>query len=86
MQPVVDSAWLTSQRDRVVLADVRWYLDGRSGRDAYAGGHLPGAVFVDLDRLLAAEPSPERGRHPLPVRAHTGEADPSTLPPRRDPE
>ena len=66
MQPVVDSAWLTSQRDRVVLADVRWYLDGRSGRDAYAGGHLPGAVFVDLDRLLAAEPSPERGRHPLP--------------------
>ena len=30
------------------LADVRWYLDGRSGRASYEGGHLPGAVFVDL--------------------------------------
>ena len=50
----------------VVLADVRWYLDGRSGRDAYEGGHLPGAVFVDLDAVLAADPSTGGGRHPLP--------------------
>jgi thiosulfate/3-mercaptopyruvate sulfurtransferase len=65
--PVVDRAWL---RDRdVVLADVRWYLDGRSGRAAYDAGHLPGAVFVDVDRDLAAphgsRPS-TAGRHPLP--------------------
>jgi thiosulfate/3-mercaptopyruvate sulfurtransferase len=45
---------------------VRWYLDGRSGREAYERGHLPGAVFVDVDRWLAAPGSPERGRHPLP--------------------
>jgi thiosulfate/3-mercaptopyruvate sulfurtransferase len=64
--PVVDADWLTAHADDVVLADVRWYLDGRSGRDAYEGGHLPGAVFVDLDRWLAAEPSPAQGRHPLP--------------------
>ena len=32
-----------------VLCDVRWYLDGRSGLEAYEAGHLPGAVFVDLD-------------------------------------
>ena len=63
--PVVASAWLASHPD-AVLADVRWYLDGRSGRQAYAAGHLPGAVFVDLDRWLAAPASPERGRHPLP--------------------
>jgi thiosulfate/3-mercaptopyruvate sulfurtransferase len=50
----------------VVLADVRWYLDGRSGRAAYDAGHLPDAVFVDLDRWLAAHGSPEAGRHPLP--------------------
>ena len=30
-----------------VFADVRWYLDGRSGRSAWLSGHLPGAVFVD---------------------------------------
>jgi thiosulfate/3-mercaptopyruvate sulfurtransferase len=50
----------------VVLADVRWYLDGRSGLDAYDQGHVPGAVFVDLNRWLAGPPSPAGGRHPLP--------------------
>jgi thiosulfate/3-mercaptopyruvate sulfurtransferase len=49
-----------------VLADVRHYLDGRSGRAAYDGGHLPGAVFVDMDTVLASPPSAAEGRHPLP--------------------
>jgi thiosulfate/3-mercaptopyruvate sulfurtransferase len=66
IDPVVDHDWLRAHGDRVILADVRWYLDGRSGRAAYGNGHLPGAVFVDLDRVLAAPPSPARGRHPLP--------------------
>jgi thiosulfate/3-mercaptopyruvate sulfurtransferase len=64
--PVVSQEWWQEHRDEVVLADVRWYLDGRSGRAAYDAGHLPGAVFVDLDRWLAAEASPAEGRHPLP--------------------
>lgn len=64
--PVVDQAWWQAHRDCVVLADVRWYLDGRSGRAAYGAGHLPGAVFVDLDRWLAAHATPADGRHPLP--------------------
>jgi thiosulfate/3-mercaptopyruvate sulfurtransferase len=64
--PFVDAAWLAEHRDDVVLADVRWYLDGRSGRAEYEAGHLPGAVFVDLDRHLAAPGSPQEGRHPLP--------------------
>jgi len=64
MRPVVDQAWI--EQRQVVLADVRWYLDGRSGRAAYDEGHLPGAVFVDVDRRLAGDPSPEAGRHPLP--------------------
>ena len=63
---MVSAAWWRQYRDEVVLADVRWYLDGRSGRAAYDAGHLPGAVFVDLDRWLAAPPSPAQGRHPLP--------------------
>ena len=53
----------------VVIVDSRWYLDGRSGADAHAAGHVPGAVFVDLDRSLAGAPSPAAGRHPLPEPA-----------------
>ncbi|MHA5054144.1 sulfurtransferase [Streptomyces sp. SD15] len=49
-----------------VLLDVRWALGDPHGRDHYADGHLPGAVYVDLDTELAAGPSPEGGRHPLP--------------------
>jgi thiosulfate/3-mercaptopyruvate sulfurtransferase len=64
--PFVDAAWLAGHREDVVLADVRWYLDGSSGRAGYEAGHLPGAVFVDLDAHLASPPSPEAGRHPLP--------------------
>jgi thiosulfate/3-mercaptopyruvate sulfurtransferase len=64
--PVVSADWLAQHAGDVVLADVRWYLDGRSGRDAYRRGHLPGAVFIDLDTVLAGTPSPEAGRHPLP--------------------
>lgn len=63
---VVDLAWLTEHPD-AVLADVRWYLDGRSGMDAYANGHLPGAVWVDMNTTLAGPPSAAAGRHPLPT-------------------
>jgi thiosulfate/3-mercaptopyruvate sulfurtransferase len=64
MRPVVDLAWI--EQRRVVLADVRWYLDGRSGRAAYDEGHIPHAVFVDLERWLSGPASPAQGRHPLP--------------------
>jgi thiosulfate/3-mercaptopyruvate sulfurtransferase len=66
LPPFVDADWLAEHRDDVVLADVRWYLDGRSGAEAFAAGHLPGAVFVDLERWLAAPGDDEGGRHPLP--------------------
>jgi thiosulfate/3-mercaptopyruvate sulfurtransferase len=69
IDPVVDAAWLRVHRDGVVVADVRWYLDGRCGLAAYDGGHLPGAVFVDLDRVLSRPHAPEEGRHPLPEPA-----------------
>jgi thiosulfate/3-mercaptopyruvate sulfurtransferase len=65
-EPVVDARWLDEHRDDVVLVDCRWYLDGRSGRDEYREGHLPGAVYIALDQWLADRGSPERGRHPLP--------------------
>ncbi|WP_405475345.1 sulfurtransferase [Streptomyces sp. NBC_00009] len=49
-----------------VVLDARWALGDPHGRDHYAEGHIPGAVYVDLDTELAAPPSPEGGRHPLP--------------------
>src|SRR4029077_11728006 len=54
-----------------VLLDVRWRLAGSPGPPgivAYRAGHLPGAVFVDLDRDLSGAPGPG-GRHPLPEAA-----------------
>ena len=48
-----------------VLLDVRWRLGGPPGIESYRRGHLPGAVFADLDRDLAGPPGPA-GRHPLP--------------------
>ncbi|WP_369138819.1 sulfurtransferase [Modestobacter versicolor] len=49
-----------------VLLDVRWQLGRTDGREQYRAGHLPGAVFVDLETELAAPGSPAEGRHPLP--------------------
>ena len=51
---------------RVTVLDVRWRLGGPPGRELYDAGHVPGAVFTDLDRDLAAPPGPD-GRHPLPA-------------------
>lgn len=53
----------------VVLLDVRWALGDPQGHQHYLHGHLPGAVFVDLDTELAAPASPQAGRHPLPAIA-----------------
>ncbi|MFB7916166.1 sulfurtransferase [Streptomyces sp. NPDC056061] len=48
-----------------VLLDVRWQQGGPHGRPDYEAGHIPGAVFVDLDTDLAG-PAGRGGRHPLP--------------------
>lgn len=64
--PIVDVEWWREHAASVVTADVRFYLDGRSAREAFERGHLPGAVFVDLDRWLARHGDPSEGRHPLP--------------------
>ncbi|WP_194821893.1 sulfurtransferase [Micromonospora sp. S-DT3-3-22] len=51
--------------DAPTLLDVRWRLAGPPGRADYVAGHLPGAVFVDLDTDLCGPPG-AAGRHPLP--------------------
>ncbi|WP_411076417.1 sulfurtransferase [Streptomyces sp. cmx-4-7] len=68
MKPIISASELLSESagDRPpVLLDVRWALGGPPGRPAYEAGHLPGAVYVDLDTELAGPPG-SGGRHPLP--------------------
>jgi len=50
-----------------VVVDCRFDLgDPDAGRRVYEADHIPGAVFLDLDRDLAGAITPETGRHPLP--------------------
>lgn len=51
---------------RYLFADCRWTLDDPgAGRRAYEAAHIPGAVFVDVERELSG-PAGAGGRHPLP--------------------
>lgn len=49
-----------------VVLDVRWRLDQPDGRADYRSGHVPTAVYVDLEHELAGHGAPADGRHPLP--------------------
>ena len=52
---------------RVRILDCRFDLaDVSAGRRAYRDGHIPGALFADLDKDLSAPVSSHSGRHPLP--------------------
>jgi thiosulfate/3-mercaptopyruvate sulfurtransferase len=57
---------LRTQPKRLVVLDVRWRLSGPPGHGEYLKGHLPGAVYVDLETELASHGEPTDGRHPLP--------------------
>ncbi len=66
---LVDCATLAAH-----LADADWRIfdcrhqlaDPSAGEAAYAQGHLPGAVFLHLDRDLSGPMTGRNGRHPLP--------------------
>ncbi len=74
IDPVVSPESVGGLAD-LVLADVRWYLDGRDGRAAFEHAHVPGALWVDLDRQLAAHDRPAtEGRHPFPTPAAFADA------------
>jgi thiosulfate/3-mercaptopyruvate sulfurtransferase len=63
--PLVTPEWLRLHLDDpdLRIVDFRWYLLGGRGRDAYDRGHIPGAVFVDLEAVTGKG----GGRHPLPT-------------------
>ena len=50
------------------VVDARFELmDPAYGAAAYAAGHVPGAVHLDLDADLSSQPARHGGRHPLPA-------------------
>lgn len=66
--PLISVPELHENLHEVKLFDLRWDLDDpTAGQRRYLEGHIPGAVFVDLERDLTAEEGP--GRHPLPSPA-----------------
>lgn len=69
--PLVGADWLREHLSDpdVRVIDFRWYLANRNGRDEYSRGHIPGAVFVDLEAVTGELNSKTRGRHPLPSAA-----------------
>jgi len=53
-----------------VIIDCSFDLaDVAAGERAFVAGHLPGAVYANLDRDLAGAKTGRNGRHPLPARA-----------------
>jgi len=51
--PLVSTAWLAERLGDVQLVDATWYMpnEPRTGAQSYAEGHIPGAVFFDIDAI-----------------------------------
>jgi thiosulfate/3-mercaptopyruvate sulfurtransferase len=61
---------LTSAPESVLVFDCSFDLaNPGAGENAYAGGHIPGAHYLHLERDLSGAKTGKNGRHPLPDRA-----------------
>ncbi|MFJ8824223.1 sulfurtransferase [Streptomyces sp. NPDC102467] len=85
MNAIITASELASEsagENPPVLLDIRWQLSvakaagepAFDGRAEYDAGHIPGAVFIDLDTELAGHAGAGGGRHPLPDLADFGAA------------
>jgi len=70
MNPLVSANQLQELLNRganVLICDCRFDLAQVSaGRESYAAGHIPGAIYVDLETDLSGSKTGANGRHPLP--------------------
>lgn len=61
---------LASAPESVLVFDCSFDLaNPDAGEKTYAGGHIPGAHYLHLDRDLSGAKTGKNGRHPLPDRA-----------------
>ena len=63
-QHLGDPGWVVLDIRHDLMHPERW------GEDQYRAGHVPGAVFLHLDRDLSAPKTGRNGRHPLPSPYH----------------
>ena len=73
MPPLITAPALQSllaSGERLLLVDCSFDLaDTARGEAAYLTRHIPGAIYLHLDRDLSAPKTGRNGRHPLPDRA-----------------
>lgn len=62
---IEDTLEMIAQK-KTVLLDCRWFLDGQDARTKYLEGHIPGARFLDMEKVAANLSIENTGRHPLP--------------------
>lgn len=62
-------ALLAMPGDRLMVLDLTFDLaHPTAGEQVYQAGHVPGAIYLHLDRDLSAPKTGRNGRHPLPGR------------------
>ncbi|WP_219834811.1 sulfurtransferase [Paenibacillus sp. R14(2021)] len=69
MNNIVSLKWLLARmyESDIVIVDCRFQLGKpTAGREAYETSHIPGAVYLDLEKDLSAPIEEHGGRHPLP--------------------
>jgi thiosulfate/3-mercaptopyruvate sulfurtransferase len=78
MSTIVSLTWLAERLINIkskdmlgpsdlIVVDCRYTLgQPNAGREAFAEGHIPGAVYLDLEQDLSGPKSKHGGRHPLP--------------------
>lgn len=68
--PLISTTELTALMNdapNLVIVDTRHDLiNPDMGRDAYAAGHIPGAIYLSIDEDLSGTKTGKNGRHPLP--------------------
>lgn len=68
-KPLVTATWLAEHLDDEDLVIIDCRSAAGAGHEAYAEGHIPGAVYLHLDADLSGPPAEHGGRHPLPEPA-----------------
>lgn len=66
--PATDPTFRTDPAERPVILDVRYRMNGPTGRSEFERAHIPGASYIDMDTDLATiRADGVGGRHPMPT-------------------
>ena len=71
MELLVSTEWLAAEigASDLRVVDATWFMPdaGRNAQAEYEGGHIPSAVFMDIEELADANSSlPNTLPHPVP--------------------